>query len=329
MSEFTAYRIYDEGGKVRAGFERLTIDQLDPGEVLVRTQYSSINYKDALAATGAGKILRRSPTIGGIDLSGTVVSSSDTRFHAGDAVVATGFDIGVAHDGGYSEYARLPAGWVVPLPKGLTLFDAMILGTAGFTAALAIERMEKNGLAPENGPVIVTGASGGVGSLAVDMLSGRGYRVTAVTGKTSEHEKLTALGAAEVLDRNSIQRGTRPLEKPTWAGAVDSLGGDWLAWLTRTMKIHGTIASIGLTAGHEMHTTVMPFILRGVALLGVDSSNTQMPLRQKIWDRLATDLKPRHLAGLAHTIEFAQLPETFPRFIESKVSGRTVVRIAG
>ncbi len=329
MSEsFKAYRIFEEGGKVAARFVDLEPEELDAGEVLVRTHYSSINYKDALAATGAGKIVRRFPIVGGIDLAGTVVSSSDARFREGDAVLATGYGLGVSHDGGYAHYARVPADWIVPLPVGLTTFDAMALGTAGFTAALAITRMERNGLTPNGGPVIVTGASGGVGSVAIDILAGLGYAVTALTGKSTEHAFLRELGAAQILDRNTVTCGTHALEASRWAGAVDTLGGKWLAWLTRTMQQRGCIASIGMAAGSELQTTVMPFILRGVSLLGVDSSQTPMDLRRHVWQRLATDMRPRHLERLAHVAEFSELPELFPRYLEGRVTGRTVVRIA-
>jgi acrylyl-CoA reductase (NADPH) len=328
IDTFKALRVFEDGGRVSARFVEARADELDQGEVLVRVQYSCVNYKDALAATGAGKIVRHFPLIGGIDLAGTVAHSSDPRFQSGDKVVATGYGLGVDHDGGYAEYARVPADWVVPLPAALTARDAMSLGTAGFTAALAVTRMEQNGLAPAQGPVVVTGASGGVGSLAIDMLAGAGYTVTALTGKQREHVLLRTLGAAEILDRGAVERGTRPLEKATWAGAVDALGGDWLAWITRTMKQHGCIASIGLAAGHELHTTVMPFILRGVSLLGIDSSATPMALRRKVWDRLATDLKPRHLDELTRTIEFTALPDVFPKFLAGEVVGRTVVHIA-
>ncbi len=328
MGSFKAYRLFDEGGNVAARFVDMPPAELSAGEVLVQVQYSSINYKDALAATGTGKVVRRFPLNGGIDLAGRVLASSDARFREGDAVIATGYDLGVSHDGGYAQRARVPADWIVPLPTGLSAFDAMAIGTAGFTAALAVSRMETNGLTPEAGPVIVTGASGGVGSLAVDILAALGYEVTALTGKPAEHAFLRELGACQILDRHTVERGTRPLEASTWAGAVDNLGGDWLAWLTRTMKQRGCIAAIGLTAGAELHTTVMPFILRGVSLLGVDSSQTPMTIRRAIWARLAVDMRPRHLATLAHTVEFDELPQLFGRYLEGRVVGRTVVRIA-
>jgi acrylyl-CoA reductase (NADPH) len=325
---FKAYRLFDEGGQVVPRFVDLRLEQLDAGDVVINVQYSSINYKDALAATGAGKIVRRFPCVGGIDLAGTVMSSNDMRFKSGDVVLATGYGLGVNHDGGYAQIARVPGDWLVHVPWGLTALDVMALGTAGFTAALAITRMETNGLAPGNGPVIVTGASGGVGSVAVDILATLGYEVTALTGKTSEHGFLRSLGASKVLDRASVEHGTHPLEASMWAGAVDNLGGEWLAWLTRTMKQRGCIASIGLAAGVDVHTTVLPFILRGVSILGVDSSQTPMEMRRKVWQRLASDMRPPHLAELSRVVEFHELPMLFPRHLDGSVTGRTVVHIA-
>ncbi len=326
-ASFKAYRIFEDGGKVAARFVEMQTDELDAGEVTIRVQYSSINYKDALAATGAGKIIRRFPCIGGVDLAGVVIASRDPRFHEGDQVLATGYDLGVSHDGGYTEVARVPADWIVPLPTGLSTYDVMAIGTAGFTAALAITRMEQNGLTPAEGPVLVTGATGGVGSIAVDILSNLGYAVTALTGKQTEHALLRELGAKEILDRNTFTRGSRPLEASMWAGAIDNLGGEWLAWITRTMKQRGCIASIGLAAGVELQTTVMPFILRGVSLLGVDSSQTPMDVRREVWQRIAEDMRPRHLQRIAHVVEFDELPRLFPRYVEGKITGRAVVRI--
>ncbi len=329
MNPFKAFVIdQDENRKVVSRMGTLAAEQLDAGEVTIRVHYSSINYKDALAATGAGKIIRRFPCVGGIDLCGEVVDSADARFAPGDKVIATSFDIGVAHHGGYAEYARVPAGWVVPLPAGLDLFEAMALGTAGFTAALGIVRMEDNGLAPANGPVIVTGATGGVGALAIDMLAQLGYHVVALTGKESEGEYLTMLGAAEILLRSTIDFDkVRPLEAARWAGAVDNVGGQILHWVLATMKQAGTVASIGNAASFNIDTTVFPFILRGVSLLGVDSGYMGFPTRQRVWDRLATDLKPRHLAAITRTIAFDELPAAFDDFIHGRVKGRTVVRI--
>lgn len=328
MAAVKAYRIFNEDGKVVSRFVDLKLEELDAGEVVIKVAYSSVNFKDALAATGAGKIIRRFPCNGGIDLSGTVVESTDVRFKKGDAVIATSYDIGVAHDGGYAQFARIPADWVVPMPKGLDLFEAMVLGTAGFTAALAVERMEHDGLQPANGPVIVTGATGGVGSVAVDILAGAGYSVTALTGKDAESGYLKKLGAKEVMLRSSLDLSKiRPLDKAIWAGAVDNLGGDVLSWIASTMQIGGALASIGLAASHEFKTTVMPFILRGVSLVGIDSVNAPMPIRSKVWQRLGSDLKPRHLKDMATTIAFADLPAVFDKILKAQARGRTVVKI--
>ncbi len=327
MKLFKAYRIHNDAGRIHGRFEETTLDELDPGEVVIRAQYSGVNYKDALAATGAGKILKRFPLIGGVDVAGTVASSSDARFKEGDAVLVTGYDLGVGHDGGYAAYVRVPVDWVVPLPSGLSAFEAMAIGTAGFTAALAVERMEHNGLTPQSGTVAVCGASGGVGSIAVDILAGRGYEVTAITGKDAEHDYLRSLGAKEVLSRHTLEMGVKPLEKSLWAGAVDPVGGATLAWLTRTMKQHGVIAACGLTGGIEVATTVMPFILRGVSLFGIDSVQCPYPLRRKVWARLAADLRPRHLAAITNTVAFEQLPEVFEALLKGAMRGRTVVKI--
>ena len=328
MNTFKAFRLLPgEPAPLRQMVE-LSLDDLSPGNVVIQVAFSSINYKDALAATGAGKIIRRFPCVGGIDLCGEVVDSADARFKPGDKVIATSFDIGVAHHGGYAEYARVPAGWVVALPARLDLFEAMALGTAGFTAALGIVRMEDNGLAPANGPVIVTGATGGVGALAIDMLAQLGYHVVALTGKEAEADYLKMLGAAEILLRSTIDFDkVRPLEAARWAGAVDNVGGQILHWVLATMKQAGTVASIGNAASFNIDTTVFPFILRGVSLLGVDSGYMGFPTRQRVWDRLATDLKPRHLAEITRTIAFDDLPAAFDDFIHGRVKGRTVVRI--
>jgi len=328
MKPFKAFRIHSEGGKIAARFEDLTLEQLGAGEVVIRVAASDINYKDALAATGAGKILRRYPLVGGIDLAGTVETSADARFKPGDAVLVTGCGLSETHDGGYAQFARVPAEWVIPMPAGLDAMTAMSLGTAGFTAALAIHRMEQNGQTPGGGPIVVTGATGGVGSIAVDMLATRGYQVVAVSGKADAGEYLKALGATEVLDRKSLDLGSRPLENARFAGAIDNLGGEVLTWLTRTVDFWGNIASIGLAASPELKTTVMPFILRGVALLGINSSATRREWRLAVWQRIATDLKPRQLARIVtRTIDFAELPQAFPDYIAGRITGRTVVRI--
>lgn len=329
MDKFNAFLIEESDGKVVSGFKQMNLTDLDSGEVVIKTAYSSVNFKDALAATGAGKIIRRFPCIGGIDLSGTVVESSSSEFSVGDEVIATSYDIGVAHHGGYAEYARIPAEWVVPMPKGLDLFSSMALGTAGFTAGLAVERMEHDGLAPSAGPVVVNGATGGVGGIAVDILSGLGYSVTAMTGKSDQEDYLKNLGASEILLRDSIDlEKIKPLARETWAGAVDNLGGDILSWIASGMKVGGAIASIGLASSFKFNTTVMPFILRGVSLLGIDSVNAKSPVRRKVWERLGSDMKPAHLSDIVQTVEFDELPSVFPKLMQSAMRGRVVVKVA-
>ena len=328
MDHCKAYRIFNENNKIEGRVVDVPVADIGRGEVVFKTAYSSVNFKDALAATGVGgKIIRNYPLIGGIDAAGTVTSSSDARFKPGDEVICTSYDMGVAHDGGYAEICRVPADWVVPLPKGLTLLDAMALGTAGYTAGLAVELLELNGLAPNNGKVLVNGATGGVASLAIDMLAAKGYAVTAVTGKAAEHDFLRSLGAVEILDRAKIDFGSRPLEKPLWAAAFDAVGGEQLAWLTRTLQPQGLIASFGNAGGIDLKTTVLPFILRGVRLIGVDSAATPMPLRRRVWGRLASDLKPRHLGAITQVIGLTDLPGYFGRMLKGEVRGRAVVRI--
>ena len=326
---FTAYRIHQDGTCISARFEQLRLDELTPGEVVIHAQYSSVNYKDALAATGKGKILRRFPLVGGIDVAGVVVSSSDRRFKKGDRVLVTGCGLGEDHDGGYAEYVRVKGAWTIPLPRGLTTHTAMMLGTAGFTAALAIHKLEHDGLNPKDGPVAVTGATGGVGSLAINMLAKRGYETVAITGKRDARDYLQQLGASSILLRDEINFGTRPLESIQWQGAVDNVGGEMLAWLTRSVGWWGSIASIGLAGGVELRTTVMPFILRGVNLLGINSMATKRALRLRIWRRLATDFKPPKLKLIAGTtIPFDDLPKVFDKVLAGRHRGRIVVKIA-
>jgi len=327
MDTFRAFRIVNEDGRIHGSIVNTTVAELSAGDVLIKASYSSVNYKDALAATGTGKILRRFPLIGGIDVAGVVASSADSRFRAGDEVLVTGYDLGVASDGGYAGYVQVPAGWVVPMPHDLTAFEAMALGTAGFTAGLAIVRLEQNGLRPQNGTVVVTGSTGGVGSIAVAALARLGYDVAAITGKEEAHEYLRQLGAREVLSRGTLEMGTRPLEKARWAGAVDAVGGDMLAWLTRTTDAWGCIASTGLTGGVELHTTVMPFILRGVSLIGIDSGSCPMEIRTEVWRRLATDMKPNNLAAIAKEISLDGLPDAFATLLAGKARGRFVVNV--
>ena len=329
MKKFRAYRIDESDGKVVAGFEELAIDDLTEGNVVIRVSHSTINYKDALAATGAGKILRRYPLNGGIDLAGVVESSDDPELEAGTPVLVNGCGLSETVDGGYSGYARVDSASVVPIPAGLTPAEAMQIGTAGYTAALAIHRMEQNGQRPENGPVVVTGATGGVGSLAIDMLDGRGYEAVAVTGKGDEEDYLRDIGARRILLRDELDLGKRPLEKALWAGAIDNLGGDYLAWLTRTVDYGGNIASIGLASSPSLNTTVMPFILRAVCLLGINSVDTPRDLRLAVWSRIAGDLRPRHLERIGHTeIGFDELPGAFRQYLDGSITGRIVVRVS-
>ena len=327
MDSFRALRVHENtDGTVGAVLQALTIDDLSPGEVIIRSRYSSVNYKDALAATGKGRILRRFPLVAGVDVAGEVTASVDDRFREGDQVLVTGCGLGESHDGGFSEVVRVPADWVVPLPPGMTLFDAMMLGTAGFTAALAIDRMEQNGLVPAQGPVVVTGASGGVGSVAIDLLSGRGYEVMALSRKLQATDYLQSLGAAEVLDAKVAAASGKPLEAARWAGAIDNVGGAVLGWLTRSMLPWGSIASIGLAGGAELHTTVMPFILRGVSILGITSANCPMQRRLKIWQRLVTDLQPQHLASIvAGQVTLDELPAVFATLLSGEHRGRYIV----
>src|SRR5438477_10516372 len=331
MERFKVYRLTETPEKkIRAEFVDTTLDQLDPGDVTVRVAYSSVNYTDALAATGKGKILRRPSCIGGIDFSGTVISSSDPRFRKGDAVLTTsGEYVGVSHDGGYSPYARVKGDWLTKMPPGLSLWEAMAFGTAGYTAGIAVVRMEHNGLAPAKGPVVVSGATGGVGSIALAMFAKLGYHVVALTGKESEAQWLKKLGAKEILPRHSLNlERIKPLDKATWAGALDNLGGAVLAWMASTMKENGVIGAVGLAQSAELHTWVMPFILRGASLLGINSGDSSNDIRDRVWQRLATDLKPPLLKDMARTIAFRELPGVFDDFINAKVSRRVVVDLS-
>jgi acrylyl-CoA reductase (NADPH) len=331
VEKFRAYRLTEADKRIRAEFVDCTLDELDAGDVTVRVAYSSVNYKDALAATGKGRILRRPSCIGGIDFSGTVVASTDPRFKKGDAVLtASGEHVGVSNDGGYAAYARVKGDWITKVPQGMSLWEAMAYGTAGYTAGIAVVRMEHNGLKPANGPVIVNGATGGVGSVAIAMFAKLGYHVVALTGKESESDWLKKLGAKEIKLRSELDLAKiRPLDKATWAGAVDNLGGPTLAWMASTMKDNGVIGAIGLAQSAELHTWVLPFILRGASLLGINSGDSSNHIREAVWARLATDLKPPLLKEMARTIPFDQLPGVFDDFINAKVSRRIVVDLSG
>jgi len=328
MENFRAFRAHREDGRVVSRLETLTLADLTPGDVVIRAAWSDINFKDALASGGAGRIQKRFPLVGGIDVAGHVAASSDPRFREGDAVLVIGCGLGEDFDGGYAEYVRVQGDWIVPLPPGLTLRESMAIGTAGFTAALGIVRMEDAGQTPELGPVLVSGATGGVGSFAIDMLAGSGYAVAALTGKLAEADYLRRLGAGEIVDRNTLELGSKPLERARWGGAVDNLGGEVLTYMTRTVRPYGSIAAIGLAASHTLQTTVMPLILRGVSLLGINSTYAPEALRERTWRRLGEDLKPRHL-GLIATTEVAldALPGAFDDYLRGTVTGRRVVRI--
>lgn len=329
-STFSACRIIQRGSRILPQLERVRLEDLSAGEVLIRVAYSDINYKDALAATSGGHIARRLPLVGGIDLAGTVEESSAAEYRRGDAVLVTGCGLSETRDGGYAEFARVAAQSVVPIPSGLSAASAMALGTAGFAAARAILRMESNGQSPALGPIVVNGATGGVGSLAIDMLSARGYEVVAVTAKPEAESYLRSLGARHVLQRSELRLGSQPLESALWGGAIDNLGGDVLSWLLRTTHERGNVASVGLAASAELSLSVMPFILRGVSLLGVSSASLPRDQRLSVWSHLAADLKPPHLESIVtRELSLHELPSAFPAYLQGRVTGRTRVRIAG
>jgi len=328
---FQALRVHRSDKTTEARLDSLSLDDLNAGEIVVRAAWSGINYKDALAVTGKGRILRRYPLVAGIDGAGVVESSDNPRFKHGDEVLITGCNLSETLDGGYSEVLRMPAVVVVPLPTGLSLKEAMLLGTAGFTAALAVRRMQENHQTPAMGPIAVTGATGGVGSVAIQILSRLGYEVVAITGKpATSADYLKRLGATEILDRRTLELGKAPLESARWGGAVDTVGGDLLGWLTRTVKPWGNIASIGLAGGHELSTTVMPFILRGVSLLGIHSVECPMPWRLAIWEKLAGDWKPAALEVIENrVITLEQMPAACAEIIAGTVQGRILVKLNG
>ncbi|WHY67957.1 acryloyl-CoA reductase [Neobacillus sp. SuZ13] len=309
--------------------KEISLKDLPPGDVLIKVSYSSVNYKDGLASTPDGKIVRSYPFIPGIDLSGVVARSNDSRFKEGDEVIATSYEIGVSHYGGYSEYAQIPADWVVPLPEGLSLKEAMVYGTAGFTAALSVQRLEENGLTPNNGKVLVTGATGGVGSIAVAILAHRGYHVVASTGKQSEHDFLIELGASDILSREDVTgQKIRALDKQLWAAAVDPVGGKTLASILSKITYNGSVAVSGLTGGGDVPATVFPFILRGVNLLGIDSVYCPMETRIALWKRMAADFKPEHLLKVMNKeVSLDELPIYLSSILKGEARGRIIVKI--
>lgn len=327
-ASFNAFRIRNDNGTHRAGIEEMRADELSPGEVLIKVAYSSVNYKDALAGSGKGKILRQYPLNGGIDVAGYVAASTDPAFKEGDQVLCTGCGLSETRDGGYAEYARLESKWTIPLPTGLTLRESMALGTAGFTAALALFQMVRNGQTPAMGPIVVTGATGGVGSLAIDVLTQAGFEAHAITGKVEQLDYLIGLGAQQCIARKELYWGQRPLESAHWAGAIDNVGGDLLAGLTRVIKPYGNIAICGNAGGIELATTVMPFIIRGLSVLGVASAGTARAIRDQVWTHLASDWKPAHLDAIANReVELADLPAVFDTMLAGGSLGRSLVRI--
>jgi acrylyl-CoA reductase (NADPH) len=322
-----------DGDDVRRSLTQLSPGDLPEGEVTIKVGWSSVNYKDALAVSPKGRVAQSYPLVPGIDLAGEVIAGEGGDVSAGDQVLVHGYDLGVAHHGGFSEIARVPADWVVPLPEGLTARDAMALGTAGYTAALSIVRLEAHGLSPDDagGPVLVLGATGGVGSTAVGILAARGYEVHAATGKADEADFLRSLGASEVLSREETSaESDRPMEKQRWAAVVDPVGGAATAYALRTTRYGGAVASSGLTGGTDLHMTIFPFILRSVSLLGVDSVATPMAERREVWERLAGDLRPRGLEDtITREIALDDVDPLLDDVLAGKARGRTVVRIGG
>ena len=328
MTSFRAFRIHNDDAGYRAGIEAMGTDALSPGEVLVKVAYSSVNYKDALAGTGKGRILRNYPLNGGIDAAGHVVASTDSAFREGDAVLCTGSGLSETRDGGYGEYARLDARWTIPLPAGLDLRESMIIGTAGFTAALALLRMQDNRQTPALGPVAVTGASGGVGMLAIDIFSRAGYEVHAISGKADHFDFLHGLGASECIDRHQLAFSGKPMDSARFGGALDNVGGSMLGGLLPLVSPYGNVAICGNAGGVAFDSTVMPFIIRGVSLLGIASAGTARAIREQVWRQLAGDWKPRHLDRIgARETGLDELPGVFARMLAGDSFGRTVVRI--
>ena len=329
-ASFPAYVVdRPEGGAFSRGLRELGPDDLPAGEVTVRVEWSGVNFKDGLAAREDGRVARSYPLVPGIDLAGTIAASSDPAYAVGSPVLANGYDIGTARHGGFAAYARIPAGWVVPMPERLGAHDAMAIGTAGFTAAMSVAALEDRGLRPGDGPVLVTGASGGVGSAAVAILGARGHEVWAATGKPDEHDRLRTLGAVGFLTRDEVTAPGRPLDSARWAGAVDTVGTATLPYVLRTLRNGAAVASSGNASGAELTTTVFPFILRGVALLGMDSANMAIETRRALWQRLATDLRPQGIAGSVREVGLETLEPALDAIVAGEARGRWVVRVSG
>ncbi|TAM61007.1 MAG: acryloyl-CoA reductase [Rhodanobacter sp.] len=326
--DFHAFRIHNDAAGYRAGIETMSADALSPGEVLVKTAWSSVNYKDALAGTGKGRILRQFPLNGGIDVAGHVVASTDPTFREGDAVLCTGSGLSETRDGGYGEYIRLPAACTIPLPTGLSLRDSMIIGTAGFTAALGLLRMQDNRQSPALGPIAVTGASGGVGMLAIDIFSRAGYEVHAISGKADHFDFLRSLGASTCIDRHALAFSGKPVDSARFGGAMDNVGGTMLSGLLPLIGPYGNVAVCGNAGGAEFSSTVLPFIIRGASVLGIASAGSARDIRDEIWRRLASDWKPQHLGRIATgEVTLDELPGVFARMLDGHSFGRTVVRM--
>jgi len=326
--KFKAFRIHNDAEGYRAGLEDISIDDLSEGDVTIRGEWSGINYKDALAATGKGKILRQFPLVGGIDVAGEVITSECETFSQGDKVLVTGCSLSEKRDGGYSQTLRLDSRHVVPLPAGLSTRDAMGIGTAGFTAAISLYRMEALGQTPAQGPIVITGASGGVGSFALDILSHAGYEVHAITGKTEQFDYLEELGAKQCISRHDLHWGEQPLESVRWAGCIDNVGGDMLAGISRVIDLWGNIAVCGMAGGIGLHATNLPMILRGVSLIGISSNNAPYALRRTLWERLSKEWKPRHLDAIVRReVDLANLADAFDGLLQGQSLGRIVVNL--
>ena len=327
--KFKAFRIHNDAEGYRSGIDDISIDDLSDGDVIIRGEWSGINYKDALAATGKGKILQKYPLVGGIDVAGEVVSSQSKRFLPGDKVLVTGCHMSEQRDGGYSQYMRLDSNTVVPVPEGLTTREVMGIGTAGFTAAISLYRMEALGQTPEAGPIVITGASGGVGSFAIDILTGAGYEVHAITGKLDQFDYLEGLGARQCISRHDLHWGQKPMESIRWAGCIDSVGGDTLAGISRVIDLWGNIAVCGMAGGVGLNATNLPLILRGASLIGISSNNTPYELRTTLWNRLAKEWRPHHMESIVtNEVRLDDLGEAFDTLIKGNSVGRTVVNLS-
>lgn len=325
---FKAFRIHNDAEGYRSGIENININDLSEGDVVIRGEWSGINFKDALAATGKGKILKSYPLVGGIDVAGEIISSECDRFSPGDKVLVTGCDLSEKRDGGYSQYLRLDSNSVIPVPSGLTTREAMGIGTAGFTAAISLYRMEALGQTPEAGPIVVTGASGGVGSFAIDILTRAGYEVHAITGKVDQFDYLEELGARQCISRHDLHWGQQPLDSVRWAGCIDNVGGDMLAGISRVIDLWGNVAVCGMAGGIGLHATNLPMILRGVSLIGISSSNTPYDMREILWDRLANQWRPRHLDSIiSNEVSLDDLGGAFDLLMQGNALGRTVVNL--